>query len=188
MRRGSSPARRHRSRRAFARREPFWARLLCHFRGAWLWPGISLSEEPNEQLTIIGFLLPHRDEEVVMSAKQAGLAVKAERRSSRERAAPNILDPSDTPARSRVSVKAAGATAPASIQTPGRQEALAARVARGDQDPLARRLADAEAARDEALRSEEFLAEALRAEVHRADGAEASSYDAHTRERAAVSQ
>ena len=119
-----------------------------------------------------------------MPAKQAGLAVKAERRSSRERAAPTILDPSDTPAKSRASVKAAGAAAPASVQTPGRQ-ALAARGARGDQDPLARRLADAESARDEALRSEESLAEALRAEVDRADGAEASAEDSRARERAA---
>ena len=149
-----------------------------------MWPGTSRSEEPNEQLTIIGFLLPHRDEEAVMPAKQAGLAAKAERRSTRERATPDMLDPSDTPARSRASVKATGAAAPASIQTPGRQ-ALAARDARGDQDPLARRLANAEAARDEALRSEESLAEALRAEVDRADGAEASSEDARARERAA---
>ena len=95
-----------------------------------------------------------------MPAKQAGLAVKAERQSSRERAAPNKPDPGATPAKTRASVKAAGATAPASVQTPGRQ-ALAARDARGDQDPLTRRLADAESARDEALRSEESLAEAL---------------------------
>ena len=119
-----------------------------------------------------------------MPAKQADVVVKAERRSSRERAAPAKLDPSDTPAKSRASVKAAGAVAPASVQTPRRQ-ALAARGARGDQDPLARRLADAESARDDALRSEESLAEALQAEVDRADGAEASAEDSRARERAA---
>ena len=81
-----------------------------------------------------------------MSAKQAGLAVRAERRSSRERAAPSKLDPGATPAKKvGASVKATGAAAQASAQTPGRQ-ALAARDARGDQGPLARRLADAESA------------------------------------------